>query len=148
MKKILLSLAATAALASAALPAAAAAAAQGYWDRGDRGYDRGYQDRYDRGDWRGNRGDWRGGDMMGRLRVLDMRVDRAERVGRISSYTAHNLRRQIDGLQSMAYRYGRDGVSGYERADFERRYDYVAYSVDRLIALGNNHMDDRYAWRR
>jgi len=140
MKKILLSLAATAAVASAALPAAAQS-----WDRGDR-----YDNVYDRGDrdWRGDRGDYRGGDMMGRLRVLDVRVDRAERFGRISGYTANNLRRQIDGLQSMAYRYSRDGMSRYERADFERRYDYVANSVDRLIAMGNNHMDDRYAWRR
>ena len=134
MKKILLSLAATAALASAALPAAAQS-----WDRGDRGYDHGYDRAYDRGDR---------GDLVGRLRVLDVRVDRAERVGRISGYTANNLRRQIDGLQSTAYRYSRDGMSRYERADFERRYDYVANSVDRLIALGNNHMDDRYAWRR
>lgn len=134
MKKFLLSLAATAALASAAAPAAALA--QGYWDRGDR-YERGY-----------DRDDYRGGNMVGRLRSLDMRVDRAERVGRISGYTANNLRRQIDGLQDIAYRYGRGGMSGSERADFERRYDYVAYSVDRLIALGNNHMDDRYAWRR
>ncbi len=132
MKKFLLSLAATAALASAAAPAMA----QGYWDRGDR-YERGY-----------DRQDWRGGDTMGRLRALDMRVDRAERFGRISGYTANNLRRQIDGLQDIAWRYSRGGMSGSERADFERRYDYVAYSVDRLIALGNNGMDDRYAWRR
>jgi len=130
MKKILLSLAATAALASAAVPAAAQS-----WDRGDRGYERSY-----------DRGDYRGGDIMGRLRVLDVRVDRAERVGRISGYTANNLRRQIEGLQDQAYRTGR--MNRYERADFERRYAYVANSVDKLIALGNNHMDDRYAWRR
>jgi hypothetical protein len=145
MKKILLSLAATAALASAAVPAAAQS-----WDRGDRGYDhaydrgdRGYGNAYDRSDWRGG-----AGGMVGRLRVLEVRVDRAERFGRISGYTANNLRRQIDGLQDLAYRSGRDGMSRYERADFERRYAYVANSVDKLIALGNNHMDDRYAWRR
>ncbi len=133
MKKVLLSLAAATALTAAALPAAA----QPYWDRGDRN-DR-YEQRLD---------DYRGGDMMGRLRSLDTRVDRAERVGRISHYTANNLRRQIDGLQDITYRRGADGMSRYEWADLQRRYDYVASSVDQLIARGNNGMDDRYAWRR
>lgn len=128
MKKMLLSMAAV-----AALTAAAPAAAQNYggYDRGDRyeeRYDRGdsYEDRYDRGD-RGDRGNFVGA----RAERLMARIDRAERSRQISYGTAVWLRRQVAATQQLAYRYSRDGLSGWERQDIDQRYDRLARRMGR-----------------
>lgn len=140
MKKMLLSMAAV-----AALTAAAPAAAQNYggYDRGDRyedRYDRGDRpdDRHDRGDYydrgdhydRGDRYD-RGNVVRARAERLMARIDRAERSRQISYGTAVWLRRQVVATQQLAFRYSRDGLSGWERQDIDQRYDRLAGRLGR-----------------
>lgn len=100
MKKFLLSMAAVAALGAAASPAAA----QVYDRYGDHG-------RY---------------DQIGRGDNLERRIDRSLRTGQISPREAYRLRADVRDVQRLEWRYARDGrMSGWERADLDRRYDMV-----------------------
>jgi hypothetical protein len=111
MKKILLSIAAVSAVA-AAVPAVASAQAYGY-DRGpDRGYDRGYQDV--------------GGDRVARL---DQRIDMGIRSGGLSRSEAWRLKGDLRETARLESRYRRGGLSGWERADLDRRYDRISAQI-------------------
>jgi Ni/Co efflux regulator RcnB len=103
MKKILLSIAAVSAVAAATVPAAAMA--QSY----DRGYD-------DRGGWNP------GGDRVARL---DERIDRGIRNGSLDRREAWRLKGDLRETARLQYRYGRDGLSRWERADLDRRFDRI-----------------------
>ena len=111
MKKILLSIAAVTAVA-AAVPAVASAQAYGY-DRGpDRGYDRGYQDV--------------GGDRVARL---DQRIDVGIRNGALTRNEAWRLKGDLRETARLESRYRRGGLSGWERADLDRRYDRISAQI-------------------
>ena len=111
MKKILLSIAAVSAIA-AAVPAAASAQSYGY-DRGpDRGYDRGHQDV--------------GGDRVARL---DQRIDVGIRSGGLSRNEAWRLKGDLRETARLEARYRRGGLSGWERADLDRRYDRISAQI-------------------
>ncbi len=128
MKKVLLSLAAASAVAAAALPAAAQA--YGGWD-----------------------GPPRAERMIAQGDRLQMRIDRAERDGRIGHRMADRLRDQLRVADRMAWSYRRDGViTRFERADLDRRYEDVAGTLrwasqraERDGGWDGGHRDD---WRR
>ncbi|WP_312161217.1 hypothetical protein [Phenylobacterium sp.] len=103
MKKLVLALAAASALAAVAAPAAA----QPHGGRYDR------HERYDRAD------------------QLMWRIEQAERRGALNAGAASWLRREVSNTQRLAWRYGRDGFSQWERQDIDRRYDQLARRVDR-----------------
>lgn len=105
MKKILLSIAAVSAVAAAALPAAAMA--QSY--RPD-----------DRGGWDN------GGD---RIERLDRRIDRGLRDGSLSRREAWRLKDDLRETARLQYRYSRDGMNGWERADLDRRFDRISAQI-------------------
>lgn len=112
MKKVLLSLAAVAAVAGAAAPAAA----QSY------GYDRDYRydryDNYDR-DYRGGRAD-RGDN-------LEWRIERGLRNGSLTPREAARLRADVRSVEQLSWRYRRDGrVTQWEREDLNRRYSMIS----------------------
>ena len=103
MKKILLSIAAVSAIAAATAPAAAMA--QTY--RHD-----------DRGGW--------GGD---RVERLERRIDMGLRNGSLNRREAWRLRDDLRETARLQYRYGRDGLSRWERADLDRRFDRISTQI-------------------
>lgn len=108
MKKILLSMAAVTALIGASAPAMA----QPYGgDRHRGGYDQGY----DRNDGR----------------QLEWRIERALQRHQISYREAQRLRSDLRATQRLEWRYRRnDGrLSGWERADLDRRYDRIGIQL-------------------
>ena len=115
MKKVLLSLAALAAV-STALPAAA----QSYGHRG--GYDqRGYDQRgYDNRSWT---------PVEVRLERLHDRIQRGVESGRLTRREAQGLRYEFRDLVQRERVYGRNGLSWQERADLEARLDRLAARV-------------------
>ncbi len=118
MKKLLLAIAAVGTLA-AALPAMADP-----YDRG--GYDHGgYRDYRDRGDH-----GYGGGREIGqRTREISFRIDRGVRDGSLDWREARGLRTRLDDIQRLGYRYGRDGLNGWERSDLNVRLDRLSYEV-------------------
>ena len=114
MKKLILSLAAVAALA-AAVPAAA----QPY---GGRGYDqRGYDQRgYDQRGWT---------PIEVRLDRLHERIQRGVESGRLTRREAQGLRAEFRDLVQRERVYGRDGLSWQERADLEARFDRLSTRI-------------------
>lgn len=108
MKTILLSALAVAAVAGAALPASAQSwdyRDRGGWDQPDRGH-------WDNGPDRGQRLAWR--------------IDQSERDGMLNRWEARRLRWELRSVQDLQYRYMRDGMQGWERADLDRRYDSLS----------------------
>lgn len=135
MKALLLSLVAASSLAAAVTPAAAQS-----WDRGDnRQYDRPHDDR---GGYDHDRRD-RGYDLQARVQDLSQRVDEAQRDGRIDRATASYLRRQIRVIRQSAWSIDRDGVvTGQERAEFDRKCDFVTNRLE--IAIRGGERNNRY----
>ena len=110
MRKLLLS-AAFISVAAAAAPASAQ-----YHGRYD---DRRYDDRrhYD---------DFRGEERIDRqLAQLSERIQRAYQRRLISSNEARRLEREIDQLDRLEDRYSRNGLSGWERQDLQRRVQHL-----------------------
>jgi hypothetical protein len=116
-KKALLSL-----LAASAVAIATPTLAQSY------GHGRGH----DRDDDRHYNGGWNGGGnggLNGEQARLAQRVDRAAYRGTISRREAQSLRWQLDEVQRLSWRYGRDGYSRWERNDLENRLDRIRYQL-------------------
>ncbi|CAN5510665.1 hypothetical protein BH10PSE3_BH10PSE3_29180 [soil metagenome] len=110
MKKILLSIAAVSAIAAATVPAMASAQAYGP----DRGYshgDRGY----------GGQGD--------RVARLDQRIDMGIRNGGLTRNEARRLKGDLRETARLQVRYSRNGLSGWERADLDRRFDRISAQI-------------------
>jgi hypothetical protein len=117
MKKTLTIAAAASVLA---LSAAGAAAAQN-WDspRPDA--------RYERGDWRDSRGGWM--NINQRQAKLDHRIDQGVRNGTITRREAYRLRSEFQTIARLEYRYRANGLSNWERADLDRRFDGLASRI-------------------
>jgi hypothetical protein len=112
MKKILLSIAAVSAVA-AAVPAVASAQSYGPNGGYDRGPDRGYHQDV-------------GGDRVARL---DQRIDVGIRSGGLSRNEAWRLKGDLRETARLESRYRRGGLSGWERADLDRRYDRISAQI-------------------
>jgi Ni/Co efflux regulator RcnB len=117
MKKTLTIAAAASVLA---LSAAGAASAQS-WDspRPDA--------RYERGDWRDSRGGWM--NINQRQAKLDHRIDQGVRNGTITRREAYRLRSEFQTIARLEYRYRANGLSNWERADLDRRFDGLASRI-------------------
>lgn len=109
MKKILLSIAAVSAIAAATVPAMASAQSYGP-DRYDRGPDRGY-----------GQGD--------RVARLDQRIDMGIRNGSLTRNEAWRLKGDLRETARLQARYSRGGLSGWERADLDRRFDRISAQI-------------------
>ena len=115
MKKLLLSIAAVAAMA-AAVPAMAQP-----FDHG-MGFDR------DRG----------AGEIDRRIQDINVRIDRGARDGSLDWREVRMLRGQVYSVRNLEYRYARDGLDWRERADLSARIDRLNYQV-----RGQRHDGDR-----
>ena len=124
----------TAALLSVAAAAPAAAQDYGRGGYGDRGY---------------VHNDWRGGHPDQQLRQIADRIERLRDRRQLSRVEANRLLRQVDQIDRLSDRYERDGLSGWERQDIQRRIQYLRTQVrwerndDRYGNDRRDH-DDRY----
>lgn len=134
-RTFLAALAAGVAATSLAGPGAAQTYGYGYGhDYRDNG---GYQhDRYARESGPDARWD-RGGDRNGfqslnqRQQRLDWRIERGLRDGSLTRREARRLREEFREIAYLEARYRADGLSGWERADLDRRFDRLEYLVRR-----------------
>ncbi len=133
MKKILLSL--TVAAASALALTATGASAQPYDMRHDRPMaERGSQ--------------WV--SINERQAMLDRRIDRGLRDGSLNRREAGRLRMQFNDIARLETRYRVGGLSNWERADLDRRFDRLSSRIrserhDDQYGYGYGHERD---WRR
>ena len=102
MNKIVLAITAAAALAATAAPAMA----QPYGARNDR---------------------WTSIDH--RLNNLDRRIDQGVRTGQITRNEAVRLRGEFNSLLRLEANYRRGGLTAWERADLDRRFDRLSAQI-------------------
>jgi hypothetical protein len=114
-------------IGAAALSLTATAASAQY--RHDDRYDRGYRDAP-----RGHQSDSGGQAYIDRV---EWRVRRAQESGRISPRRAAYLLAQVRETRRIAWRYNRDGLNQWERADINRRLNSVQ------VALRGQDRDNR-----
>jgi hypothetical protein len=112
------------ALAAATVLTAGAAAAQPY------GYARG---EYARGD--------RWMSINERQARLEQRIDQGLRNGQLTRGEAYRLRREFRRIAYLENRYRADGLSGWERADLDRRFDALSQQI-----RSERHDGDRYGY--
>ena len=112
------------ALAAATVLTAGAAAAQPY------GYARGD---YDRGD--------RWTSINERQARLDRRIEVGLRTGQLTRGEAYRLRREFRRIAYLENRYRANGLSGWERADLDRRFDALSAQI-----RFERHDGDRYGY--
>jgi len=60
---------------------------------------------------------------------LEMRIDRGIRDGSLTRREATRLRQDLRQLAFLEDRYRRDGLSGWERADLDRRFDALSNRI-------------------
>jgi hypothetical protein len=60
---------------------------------------------------------------------LNRRIDRAVDAGYMGRREAHDLQRDILGLEGLEYRYIQQGMAPWMRADLDRRFDFMAQRV-------------------
>jgi hypothetical protein len=85
---------------------------------------------------------------------LDQRIDAGVREGDLTRSEAMRLRDEFQDLARLEARYRRDGLSGWERTDLDRRFDALAarIRVERTDAAGRDWFggrdwrDNRGAW--
>jgi hypothetical protein len=120
MTKVLLSIAAVATLA-AAVPAMAQPfdPGHGYGPGYGPGYGRAYDVDYGRGY----------GDINRREREIAFRIERGQRDGSMNWREARRMRWQLARIEDLEQRYRFDGLSGWERADLNRRLDRLSFQL-------------------
>jgi hypothetical protein len=124
MKTVFASLAAVAALSAVAAPARAQPG-YGYARSTPYVQDR-YDGRYDGRDRYDNRG-WY--DINQRQARLDRRIDQGVRRGDLTWREAAGLRAEFRDIARLEYRYRANGLSGWERADLDRRFDRLEQRI-------------------
>lgn len=65
-----------------------------------------------------------------RLDRLNARIDRGMQTGQLNRREAYRLRMDARDLQRLSFRYSRDGLSGWERADLDRRFDRLSARIN------------------
>lgn len=78
-----------------------------------------------------------------RQQRLDRRIDQGVRSGELTRREAYRLRARFTELSRLENRYRRNGLSNWERADLNRRFD--AFSRD--IRWQKHDGQDRDFWR-
>lgn len=125
MKTLALALAAATVVTGAA--AAGAASAQGWY--GGRG-------------WHDDRGEWV--HIERRKIQLDRRIENGLRSGQLTPREARRLQREFDDIARLEYRYSRNGLSPWEMAQLDRRFDRLAAQ----IRWERRDDDRRYGYNR
>jgi hypothetical protein len=86
---------------------------------------------------------------------LERRIDMGLRNGSLSRGEAYRLRAELRDAARLESRYRRGGLSGWERADLDRRFDRISAQIryerhDRDYGYGyghdRDHRDDRPRW--
>lgn len=77
--------------------------------------------------WTDSRGTWMPIDR--RQDQLDRRIDRGVRDGRLTRAEAVRLRAEFRDVARLEARYRMNGLSAYERADLDRRFDRLAARI-------------------
>jgi len=84
--------------------------------------------RYERNDGQDRRRGWQ--SINQRQRSLDARIDAGVRNGSLSRREAIRLRAEFNSLAALEARYRRtNGLSNWERADLDRRFDRLSYQI-------------------
>lgn len=83
-----------------------------------------------------------------RLDRLERRIDRGLRSGSLSRGEAYRLHAQLRETAHLEHRYRRGGLTGWERADLDRRFDRISAQIrferyDRDYGSGYGHGHDR-----
>lgn len=65
-----------------------------------------------------------------RLDRLNDRIDRGIQSGQLDRREAMRLRNDARDLRRLSFRYSRDGLSGWERADLDRRFDRLSARIN------------------
>ena len=74
---------------------------------------------------------------------LDRRIDQGLRNGSLSRREASRLRSEFNSLARLESNYRRGGLSGWERADLDRRFDRLEAQI-RYERNDRNDRDGRY----
>ncbi len=111
--------------ASVLVLAAGAASAQSHWDHQP---DAGYANDRDMG-WRGDARHDGGMSIDARQERIAWRIDRGVQTGQLTRREAAYLRREAHQIARLAYDYRVNGLSGWERADLDRRLDRLSAMV-------------------
>ena len=142
MKKVLLSIAAVAAI-GAAVPAAA----QTYGYNSYGGYNQNDYGRYDR--------DSRGYGRYGGAARLDQReaslaarINAAARNGEITRYEASRLIRDLGLINGLELQYRRNGMNGWEVAGINERLENLSNTLERARGGDNPYGGGRYSNHR
>lgn len=114
MKTMIAALAAVATVTAVAAPAAAAAAAQPY-------------DRYEHNRYEGSR--YHSGWTSIRVQTAERRIESGLRSGQLTRREAARLRDQLHDFARLEARARRGGMSGWERAQVERRWDQLIAAI-------------------
>jgi len=78
--------------------------------------------------WRGDdRGRWV--SINERQQRLEMRIDRGVQRGDLTRREAWRLRQQMNDVARLEHRYRMNGLSNWERADLDRRFDRVSAQI-------------------
>lgn len=141
MKKILLSVAAVAALAATTAPAAAQD-----WRGPDRGYDRNAERTYDRGD---DRSYGRGSNLTtSYVDSLEWKINNAAREGRISRGEARQLMAEFKQVQNSAWRVQNGQASGWERQRLQTTVNRIEMALSRYANRDRDGRDYGYGYGR
>ena len=118
-KKIFAALAAVATVTAVAAPAAA----QPYgYDRHDQSYDQRYDRRYEDGRYHN-------GWTSRRVQAAERRIESGLRSGQLTRREAARLRDDLQDFARLEARARRGGMSGWERAQVERRWDQLIAAI-------------------
>jgi hypothetical protein len=77
-----------------------------------------------------------------RMERLDRRIDQGVRSGQLTRAEADRLRVRFDRVVRLEARYSRNGLSSWERADLDRRFDQLSQQ----IRWERRDGDRRYGW--
>jgi hypothetical protein len=84
---------------------------------------------------------------------LERRIDMGLRNGSLSRSEAYRLRAELRDAARLESRYRRGGLSGWERADLDRRFDRISAQIryerhdrDYGYGYGRDHRDERPRW--
>lgn len=87
---------------------------------------------------------------------LERRIEQGQRTGALTRNEAYRLRGELHETARLEYRYRRGGLSGWERADLDRRFDRISTQIrierrDRDYGSGygrdRDHRDHRDDYR-
>lgn len=77
-----------------------------------------------------------------RIERIDFRIDQGVRSGQLTRREAYALRGQLNGVVRLEARYGRNGLSEWERADLSRRLD----ALNDNVRVSRRDDDRRYGY--